>query len=151
MGLAAVFEQYGIPLSQIEWVNYYTVDRAALAEKIARSDVLYFCGGEPELLYQRLELLKLMEPLRCFDGIVMGDSAGAVIQLERYRQQKGLGYLQGFDLEVHFTGEEAQKETIQRVLHAHGRPVYALYPNGALVVENGWIHSIGEVVCVLPE
>ena len=150
LGLASVFEQYGIPLSQIEWVNYYQADCEALVSRIANSDILYFCGGEPELLYQRLDELKLIEPLRRFNGIVMGDSAGAVIQLDRYHQLSGLGYLQTFDLEVHYTGAEEQKRTIQEVLCAHHRPVFALWPNGALVVEQGEIRSVGEVVCVLP-
>ena len=150
MGLAAVFGQYGIPISQMEWVNYYEADSSALVDKIADNDVLYFCGGEPDLLYQRLCELKLLVPLKCFDGIVMGDSAGAVIQFDRYHDQPGLGYLQEFDLEVHFTGDKEQEKTIQEILHAHKRPVFALRPNGALVVADGRIHSMGDVMCVFP-
>ena len=150
MGLAAVFGQYGIPISKMDWVNYYEADSSALADKIADSDVLYFCGGEPDLLYQRLCELKLLVPLKCFDGIVMGDSAGAVIQFDRYHDQPGLGYLQKFDLEVHFTGDKVQEMTIQEILHAHKRPVFALRPNGALVAVDGRIHSMGDVMCVFP-
>ena len=98
----------------MEWVNYYEADSSALADKIADSDVLYFCGGEPDLLYQRLCELKLLEPLKCFDGIVMGDSAGAVIQFDHYHDQSGLGYLREFDLEVHFTGIRSRKRRFKK-------------------------------------
>ena len=80
----------------------------------------------------------------------MGDSAGAVIQFDCYHDQPGLGYLQEFDLAVHFTGDKEQEKTIQEILHAHKRPVFALRPNGALVVVDGRIHSMGDVMCVFP-
>ena len=80
----------------------------------------------------------------------MGDSAGAVIQFDHYHDQSGLGYLREFDLEVHFTGDKEQEKTIQEILHAHRRPVFALRPNGALVVVDGRIHSMGNVMCVFP-
>ena len=149
-GLAEVFWKYGIPISQIEWVNYYNADTEALERKIPESDILYFCGGEPNLLLRRLEKLHLVEPLKRYQGIVMGDSAGAVIQFDRYHDQLGLGYLRGFDLEVHYTGEAEQIKTIQNILRTHRRPVIALKPNGALVVDQDGIHSIGDTVCFLP-
>lgn len=149
MGLAEVFRQYGIPLSQLEWVNYYAPG-TDLPRRIAESDVLYFCGGEPDLLYRRLEELNLLAPLKRFDGIVMGDSAGAVIQLDRYRNQPGLGYLRDFDLEVHYTGSEEQQAVIRQMLAAHRKPVFALGPQGALVAEGNALYPLGDVVCMLP-
>lgn len=150
MGLASVFEQYGIPLSQMEWVNYYQAHSEAVIEKLSRSHILYFCGGEPDLLYGRLEELRLIEPLKRFAGIVMGDSAGAVIQFDHYYRQPGLGYLRDFGLEVHYTGEPGQRANIQAALSAHPRPVFALQPNGALVAADGYIHCLGDVTCFLP-
>ncbi len=150
MGLASVFAQYGIPLSQMEWVNYYQARSEAVIAKISHSHILYFCGGEPDLLYGRLEELNLLEPLKHFDGIVMGDSAGAVIQFDRYHQQPGLGYLRDFGLEVHYTGEPGQRANIQADLSVHPRPVFALQPNGALVTADGCIHCLGDVVCFFP-
>lgn len=149
MGLAEVFRQYGIPLSQLEWVNYYAPG-TDLSRKIAQSDVLYFCGGEPDLLHRRLEKLGLLAPLRQFKGIVMGDSAGAVIQLDCYRNQPGLGYLRDFDLEVHYDGSEEQQAVIRQILAAHGRTVFALGPQGALIAEENAVYPLGNVVCMLP-
>lgn len=114
MGLAAVFGQYGIPISKMEWVNYYEADSSALADKIADSDVLYFCGGEPDLLYQRLCELKLLEPLKCFDGIVMGDSAGAVIQFDHYHDQSGLGYLGSLTWRYTLLGIRSRKRRFKK-------------------------------------
>ncbi len=149
MGLAQVFRQYDIPLSQLEWVNYYAPG-TDLPRKIEESDVLYFCGGEPDLLYDRLAELGLLAPLKRFRGIVMGDSAGAVIQFDRYHDQPGLGYLRDFDLEVHYTGSGEQQAAIRQVLAEHGRPVFALGPRAAMIVENQNVYPLGDVVCMLP-
>lgn len=149
MGLAEVFRQYGIPISKIEWVNYFTPG-ADLPRKIAESDVIYFCGGEPELLYDRLSELGLLAPLKQFEGIVMGDSAGAVVQFDRYHDQPGLGYLRDFDLEVHYTGEAAQNAEIRQLLTAHGRPVFALGPRAALIAADDGVYPLGDVMCMLP-
>ena len=42
------------------------------------------------------------------------------------------------------------RKTIQNILRTHRRPVFALKPNGALVVDQDGIHSIGDTVCFLP-
>ena len=149
LGLAEVFRQYGIPLSQLEWVNYYEPE-ADLPRKIAKSDVLYFCGGEPDLLYHRLEELELLAPLKRFDGIVMGDSAGAVIQLSRYHDQPGLGYLRDFDLEVHYTGSEEQQAAIRQFAVEHRNVVLALGQQAAIVVVDHEVECLGDVACMLP-
>ena len=51
---------------------------------------------------------------------------------------------------LQITGYKEQEKTIQEILHAHKRPVFALRPNGALVVVDGRIHSMGDVMCVFP-
>ena len=149
LGLAEVFWQYGIPLSQLEWVNYYAPE-ADSPRKIAKSDVLYFCGGEPDLLYQRLEELDLLAPLKRFCGIVMGDSAGAVIQLSRYHDQPGLGYLRDFDLEVHYTGSEEQQAAIRQFAVEHRNMVLALGQQAAIVAVDDEVECLGDVACMLP-
>ena len=89
----------------------------------------------------------------------MGYSAGALVQLSEYHLSpdhdypefcycEGLSYLDGFYLEVHYTGEEAQRAAIRRVLAERGKTVYALLPmRGALIAENGNVRCLGDVEC----
>ena len=91
------------------------------------------------------------------NGIVMGYSAGALIQLSEYHLSpdhdypvfayyNGLPYLGGFCLEVHYEGRDVQKEAIERVIKERGMPVYATsLMKGAIVVDNGKIQALGDV------
>jgi len=90
-------------------------------------------------------------------GIVMGYSAGAVIQLAEYHLSpdddypefnyyEGLPYLQNFYMEVHYEGTSIQNEAIQRVLAERGKTVYATtIHTGAILVDNGDIKLLGDV------
>lgn len=90
-------------------------------------------------------------------GIIMGYSAGAVIQLSEYHLSpdkdypqfnyyEGLSYLSGFYLEVHYEGTETQNDAIRRVLKERGKTVYATaFKKGALLVDNGKTKLLGDV------
>ena len=104
----------------------------------------------------RLEEWGLVEPIRQFPGIVMGCSAGAMMQMTEYHitpdedydtygYYPGLGLLEGFEPEVHYAASEVQKESIDRYLRERGKPVYAMTNQGGLVVRNGEITPMGEV------
>ena len=155
-GLKTSFGAYGISPAQIEWVNPFEPARFSLPERIAASDVLYFCGGLPDLMLRRLTELGLVERLRQFDGVVMGDSAGALIQFDTYhvspdrdypgfQYHSGLGYLREFEIEVHYEGLPIQEESIDQVVSQRGLPVYGLYVDGALVVDQGTVTPLGRV------
>lgn len=90
-------------------------------------------------------------------GIMMGYSAGAVIQLAEYHLSpdedypefgyyKGLPFLNDFYLEVHYEGTPAQNESIRRVLCERGKTVYATAAgSGAVLVDNGNLKLLGKV------
>lgn len=91
------------------------------------------------------------------DGIVIGYSAGAVIQLAEYhlspdddypefKYYEGLPYLGNFYLEIHYKGTATQNNAIQRVLDERRRTVYATsLMAGAILVDNGNIKPLGDV------
>ena len=97
-----------------------------------------------------------MEPIQRFPGIVMGCSAGAMMQMTEYHitpdedydtygYYSGLGLLEGFEPEVHYAASEVQTESIRRYLRERGKPVYAMTNQGGLVVQNGIITTMGQV------
>ena len=104
-----------------------------------------------------IEEFGLTGPLLAHRGVVMGYSAGAVIQLAEYHLSpdgdypafayyRGLPWLDDFYLEVHYEGTEVQDAAIRRVLAERGKPVYAAALRaGALIAEDGEVRTVGDV------
>ena len=77
------FYAYGIEPSDIKWLDYFDKSADHTAE-LAEADVLFFTGGMPEKAVARIDELGLRAAIQNFDGVVMGASAGAMLQLARY-------------------------------------------------------------------
>lgn len=156
-GIIGGFASYGIPEGNITFINYFTDTKESAAQKIKKADIVYFLGGLPDRMMERIQEFNLYEPLMKHDGIVMGYSAGAVIQLSEYhlspdkdypefRYYNGLPYLNDFYIEVHYEDTDIQNESIQRVIAERGKPVYApSHFSGAMLIDNRDIKLIGNV------
>lgn len=156
-GIIGGFEFYGIPERNITFVNYFEDTKETAAQKIANADIIYFLGGLPDRMMDRIKEFELYDILMNHNGIVIGYSAGAVIQLSEYhlspdddypefQYYKGLPYLNDFYLEVHYKGTEIQNALIQRVIVERGKPVYATAAGaGAILIDNGSVKLIGNV------
>lgn len=156
-GITSALAAYGIPESNITFVNYFADTKESAAQKITKADIIYFLGGLPDKMMERIKEFELYDILMKHDGIVMGYNAGAVIQLSEYhlspdddypefQYYKGLPYLDDFYMEVHYEGTEIQNNSIQRVIAERGKTVYATASrNGAILIDNGNIKLIGNV------
>ncbi|MGC8986400.1 MAG: Type 1 glutamine amidotransferase-like domain-containing protein, partial [Thermoplasmata archaeon] len=73
--------------------------------KIFSVDVIYLPGGDPEILYREIRIRSIDSKLRDFRGIIIGNSAGAIIltrgSIIEKRFLKGFGLL-NFYVYVHF-------------------------------------------------
>ena len=156
-GIIDGFASYGIPEKNISFINYFADTKESAAKKIETADIVYFPGGLPDRMMDRIKEFDLYDILMKHDGIVMGYSAGAVIQLSEYhlspdedypefQYYSGLPYLNDFYVEVHYEGSEIQNNAIQRVIAERGKTVYATALGaGAILVDNGEIKLIGNV------
>ncbi len=156
-GIAEAFSDYGIAENQIEFINYFTDTPETANAKIQDADILYFLGGLPDRMMQRIHEMQIYDSIVHHEGIVMGYSAGALIQLCEYHltpdkdypvfgYYSGIPFIDDFYLEVHYEETSEQKESIKRVLREKNKPVYAIhYMNGAIVADNGKIRLIGKV------
>lgn len=156
-GIVGGFTSYGISENNIEFINYFTDSKGSAAQKIAKADIIYFLGGLPDRMMDRIKEFELYDILMKHNGIVMGYSAGAVIQLAEYHLSpdedysefqycKGLPYLNNFYLEVHYEATKIQNEAIKRVLTERGKTVYATVSgSGAILVDNGNVKLLGNV------
>ena len=110
-------------------------------------------------MMERIIDFDLSATIKKHAGVIMGYSAGAVIQLAEYhspvyyreypefRYCKCLGFLDGFYLEVHYKGTPEQNESINRVLAEKNKKVYAFKnARAALIFDNGEMRAVGEVL-----
>ena len=156
-GIVGGFTAYGIPEENIRFINYFSDTKESAYQKIKQADIVYFLGGLPDRMMDRIKTFDLYDVLMKHDGILMGYSAGAVIQLSEYhlspdedypefKYYEGLSYLKDLYLEVHYEGTDIQKASIQRVLSERGKTVYATHlRSGAILADNGKIKLIGDV------
>lgn len=156
-GIVNSFTAYGIEEKNITFLNYYKDTKESAKLKIDNADIVCFTGGRPDRMMDRIKEFDLADVLRNFNGLVMGYSAGAVIQLSEYhlspdkdykefKYYDGLGYLDDFYLEVHYENKKVQNKAIQRVLSERGKTVYATaFMSGAVIVDNGNIKLLGDV------
>lgn len=151
------FAEFGVPEENIKFVNYFSDTKLSAAQKIQNADILYFTGGLPDAMMERLYEFELVDVLRAFDGVVLGCSAGAMIQLEEYHitpdrdyplfgYYQGLPWLQDFYVEVHYENTQLQNSCIQQVLAERRKTVYATtFNQAAIIVDNGVIKLLGDV------
>lgn len=156
-GIVGGFASYGIPERNISFVHYFADTQKSAAEKIEKADIVYFPGGLPDRMMERIKEFDLYDTLMNHNGIVMGYSAGAVIQLAEYhlspdddypefRYYNGLPYLKDFYVEVHYEDTDIQNDAIRRVIAERGKTVYATaLGSGTILVDNGRIKLIGDV------
>lgn len=156
-GIVGSFAAYGISESHITFVNYFEDTKESAVQKIEKADILYFTGGRPDRMMDRIKEFDLADVLRKHNGIVMGYSAGALIQLSEYhispdkdykefQYYDGLGYLNNFYLEVHYRNTKVQNKAIHRVLDERSKTVYATaFMSGAVIADNGSIKLLGNV------
>ena len=156
-GIVGGLATYGIAEEQVTFLNYFTDTKESARSIIERADILYFLGGLPDQMMERIREFELGDSLMHHKGIVMGYSAGALVQLAEYHlspdedypefaYHEGLPYLSDFYLEVHYENTDAQNSAIQRVLAERKKPVYATAcMQGAILVEDGAVKLLGDV------
>lgn len=148
---------FGITPDDISFINYFKDTKEYAKRKVEEADIIYFTGGLPDRMMDRIKEFELEGVLLTHSGVVMGYSAGAVIQLREYHlypdgdysdygYYEGLAYLDGFYHEVHYEARPEQDESIRRVLRERGKTVYVSHTRkGGIIIENGEIRIVGHV------
>jgi len=146
-GIVNSLESFGILEKDIEWINYFVDTNKSFKEKIQSADIIYVPGGLPDKMYARLREFEILDELVKFEGVFLGYSAGAVLQLSEYYLSpdkdykyydyyKGIGYIDTFGIEVHYNETPTQIESIKRFINEKSKPVYAIYDDGGMIIDN---------------
>ena len=149
------FLAFGIKEQDVVWLNCFDKTQNYLG-LIQNADVLFFTGGMPEKAIAWMEKLGITDAVKQFKGTVMGASAGAMLQLERYHITpdddydsyglwQGLGLVKGLDLEVHYLATDLQNTCTQRAICDLALPVYQIWHEGGLIVDGDTVQILGNV------
>lgn len=159
--IIAPFLAYGYKEEELEWLNYY--DNKNHLEQVKNATLLFFCGGMPEKAIKRMEELRIKQAVYDFTGVVMGASAGAMLQLDKYHTTpdadykvyklwRGMGLVKGLNVEVHYLATDIQQECTAKAVKDFKLPVFQMWHEGGLLVdENGKVTVMGQVEIVLPQ
>ena len=160
----AAFAQWGIAEEQIDRVDALRDGRETVADKLARADILFFPGGRPEAAVAHIDALGLREAIAAHPGVMMGYSAGALLQMTEYIitpdeddpeliYARGLGLVDtAFHIEVHYEPSPESDALLQAIANETRRPVYAMGNEGAiLLTDHAPPRFIGDVTAFVPQ
>ena len=73
-GITGGFASYGIPEENITFINYFTDTKESAAQKIEKADIVYFLGGLPDRMMDRIKEFNLYDPMETTQnfGIIRG-------------------------------------------------------------------------------
>ena len=148
------FLTYGINENEITWINYFTDNNDSAKAKIKVSDIIFFTGGLPDKIMSRLAEFDLINTIEQHEGIIMGWSAGAMIQCMDYYISpdkdypefiylKGLNCIKDFAVEVHYQNTEVQNSSIEKYIGETEKKVYTTEQHSAIIVDGGKITLLG--------
>lgn len=151
------FHYYGI--NDIEFIDYFRDDIERAYKKILSADVIFLTGGLPDQYLERLQEFQLVSIIKASKALIIGASAGAMIQIDHYHitpdddypyyhYQKGLGLVNGFEVEVHYCHSQIQDAGIARVINEKGLPTYTIANDGGLLVDGSKIKTFGNAYLV---
>lgn len=135
------FHYYG--LKDITFIDYFRDSHEIAQQKVKQADIVFLTGGLPDQYFKRLNDFGLTPIIQESKALIIGASAGAMVQFDHYhitpdddyptyQYQKGLGLVHGFEIEVHYCHSPIQDEGIQRVIQEKGLPTYTVANDGGL-------------------
>lgn len=154
-------KSFGVKESNITICNCYSQDHHELAGIIDNSDVIVLTGGNPEMLMSKiLHKTELFYKIKHYKGIIIGESAGCLLQLERYfitaennfyeymAFYDGIGVIDDdFLLDVHTQDTEEYLGELNDIAEKSKKKIYAIANDGAILYnrENKDIDLFGNV------
>lgn len=138
----------GIKEENITILNCYDKENFKNFKKIIEdSDILVITGGNPEMLYSKVtQDTELLYDIKHYKGIIIGFSAGSLLQLKRYfitaknNYYKYFAFYDGFGIlddpfyiDVHSINNKRYLEKLQKISNDKKKNVYAIFDNGAMI------------------
>lgn len=152
----------GISEENIYIANCYSDTKEFLRKQIKQADIILLTGGNPEMFFSKVvHTTEILYDLKYFKGIIIGESAGAVLQFRRYFITKennyynyfafydGFGIVDNhFYIDVHSLNTKLYLENLRKVSIDSNKDIYAISDNGAIIFnrKNFEIKTYGDVI-----
>ncbi len=122
-------------------------------DKIKKQDIIYLPGGFPDLFYERIREKGISEAIKQNAKIIIGSSAGALIQFKQYHLTPdndykeisfhyGLGLLDNFRVEVHYENNKKKNKNLEQVLDMAPIDCYTLEDSQMIIIDEGKIITL---------
>jgi len=133
----------------------------ALSKKVREAQLVYLPGGNPQLLIDRMMISRGDEILADYDGVIVGNSAGALALCKKYaavvgqgdaqltRFFKGFGEL-NFAVAVHYRpgdddDEHSADKELLKLSDKSNTKIYAIPEDSAIIYNRGKLDFLGPV------
>ncbi len=137
----------GLKEKNIKVIDCYKETSNSIKKDINNSDILVLTGGNPEMLYFKVvQDVECLYDIKHYHGIIIGASAGAVIQFPRYfitaknNYYKYFSFYDGFGnienkfyIDVHSVKNGNYIKKLQQVSNDTRKEIYALTDKGILI------------------
>ena len=158
-------KKLGIKEENFNVVNVYDITREALEEQIDKADIIVLPGGNPEMFYNKVQEIGIQQKLRSYKGLIIGESAGAVLHLHKYflteennfygyfAYYNGFGLIRDiFEIDVHTIDNDEYINKLKKIADEKQKTVYAIMDDGAILVnrENNNVEILNdtkEILC----
>ncbi len=148
------FSVFDIKKDNFFWIDYYKDSKDEAIKKINAADVIYFPGGAPDEMMDRIREKGLIDALSDPSKTYIGVSAGTMIQFKNYyispdaeypkfSEESGLGLVDGFYGEVHYRRRKKQKSSIRKIWRKYHKNMYVIPNDGCIIVDKNGIKTIG--------
>ena len=150
-----------LDINNVKYLNCYSDKKEYMKNLINESDIILIPGGNPEMLYNKINDCDLMDTIKNYKKIVIGASAGSEIQLENYFITKKNNYYKKFDwykgiglikdnfyFDVHSINDEEYLSQFKKISKEKNKKVYAIFDDGFILYnrENNNIKLYGNVI-----
>ncbi len=157
----------GILEEQIVITDCYRMSSDQIKKMIKQTDIILLPGGNPEMLYDKVtHETECLYEIKNFKGIIIGESAGSVLQLRRYfitaknNYYKYFAFYDGFGvlndpfyLDVHSINNKFYLNKLQNVANEKHKNIYAIFDDGVIIYnrELKKLEKIGHVLEIRSE
>lgn len=157
--------ELGIDEKNITIINCYRDKKEYMMDKIRNSDVLVLPGGNPEMFYNKVVSLGLLDIIKNYDKVIIGESAGTELQLNNYfitaknNYYKKFDWYKGFNIvddpfymDVHSSNNYNYLKKLQKVANKTRKNVYAIFNDGVMILnrKTNDLEIYGNVKTFLP-
>ena len=149
--IMSVFRNYQIKEENVSWINPATADHDRAASMIAKADILYLCGNNPEVMMRGILSLDLHRTFLEFEGVLISDACGSAICMEQFdsiyewedEACNGMGLLRGFALEPDYHEDVRHLNRLLRDIEMKGLAVFAYGKDGGVIIDHGHYELLG--------